>query len=108
MRTANRTATVLSTLPLVALALSVSSQASALDPADWTTFHFDNARTGATPFETTINTSNVKFLSLKWVGMNMGGLVFTSSPAVSNGVVYIADSWLGKLWAFDTECGSNG
>lgn len=109
MRTVNRTARVLSTLPLVALALSaVSSQAGALDPADWTTFHFDNARTGVNPSETTINTNNVKFLSLKWVGMNMGGLVFTSSPAVSDGVAYVADSCLGKLWAFDTECGSNG
>jgi outer membrane protein assembly factor BamB len=27
---------------------------------------------------------------------------------VANGIVYVGDSWLGKLWAFDAECGSNG
>ena len=93
MRTVNRTATFSSALSLFALALAtVPSQAGALDPADWTTFHFDNARTGVNPLESTINSKNVKFLSLKWVGMNMGGLVISSSPVVSNGVVYVAGS----------------
>jgi outer membrane protein assembly factor BamB len=110
MKPGNRIAIVVPlALSLGASPLVVPSQAAgALGVADWTTFHFDNARTGVNPFEGTIGPSNVQALSLKWVGMNMGGLVVQSSPVVSNGVVYVADSWLGKLWAFDTECGSHG
>jgi outer membrane protein assembly factor BamB len=94
-------------LSLGALVLAAAEPAET-GQADWSTFHFDNARSGVTPFETAINASNVEFLSLKWVGIHMGGLVNLSSPVVSDGVVYVADSRLGKLWAFDAECGSNG
>jgi len=107
MRSIRSVLVVSSALAVLALS-AVPSGAGSLGAADWTTFHFDNARTGFTPFETTINPSNVKFLSKKWVGMNMGGLVDFSSPVVSNGVAYVADSWDGKLWAFDIQCGSNG
>ena len=44
--------------------LAVSAGAGAGGTGDWTTFHFDNARTRFTPFENHIKPSNVKFLSL--------------------------------------------
>jgi outer membrane protein assembly factor BamB len=74
----------------------------------WRTFHFDAARTGFNPSETTLTPSNVQFLGRKWIGANMGGLVDFSSPAVANGTVYVTDSWKGRLWAFDASCASGG
>jgi outer membrane protein assembly factor BamB len=67
-------------------------------PLDWPQFRFDDAHTGVNPFETTITRSNAPFLSLAWQAQ-LGNIVFSSSPTVVNGVVYIG-STDGTLWAY--------
>lgn len=59
---------------------------------DWPHFRFDKNHTGYQPLETAISKDNVKFLGLKWVADTPGELIYSSSPAVVNNVVYIGDS----------------
>ena len=71
---------------------------------DWPQFRFDDGHTGVNPFETTITRSNAPSLSLAWQAQ-LGDIVFTSSPTVVNGVVYIG-SMDGTLWAYPAAgCG---
>jgi len=76
-----------------------------LDP-DWHQFRFDAAHTGNNRFEHTLDASNVANLSVAWQAQ-LGRPVFASSPAVVDGVVYIA-SQDGRLWAYPADgCGSD-
>jgi hypothetical protein len=94
---------------LVVCGVGVGGKASAATTSDvWRTFHFNPGRTGYDPLETAVGRGNVAQLGEKWVGMNMGGLVVDSSPAVTTTTVYITDDWFGRLWAFPTSCGSHG
>src|SRR5204863_606365 len=73
---------------------------------DWPHFRFDEKHTGYQPFETTLNKQNIKFAGLSWQAQ-LGDLVDFSSPAVVDGVVYIASSD-GVLWAYPADgCGSD-
>ncbi|HEY8698985.1 MAG TPA: PQQ-binding-like beta-propeller repeat protein [Rhizomicrobium sp.] len=99
-----------------ALALSASASAgpapratndaAATTDVDWPHFRFDEKHTGYQPFETTITKKNAKFLGLEWQAQ-LGDLVFSSSPAVVGGVVYIGTTD-GTLWAYPADgCGSD-
>jgi outer membrane protein assembly factor BamB len=71
---------------------------------NWPQFRFDNNHTGVNPHETALNKQNVPRLQLIWQAQ-LGNLVDYSSPAVVNGVVYIA-STDGVLWAYPSAgCG---
>ena len=74
--------------------------------SNWPMFKNQTSRLSSNPFERTVNRDNAVFLSLSWVGL-LGDLVDFSSPAVSNGVVYIA-SLDGNLYAFNANgCGQS-
>ena len=73
---------------------------------DWPHFRFDDAHTGVNPFEKTISRKNVASLGLAWQAQ-LGRLVYSSSPAVVDGVVYIG-SIDGTLWAYPADgCGQS-
>ena len=70
----------------------------------WRQFRFDAGRTGFNRFEHVLDSANVPLLSNVWQAQ-LGQLVFSSSPAVVGGVVYIGSSD-GTLWAYPAAgCG---
>jgi outer membrane protein assembly factor BamB len=70
---------------------------------DWPHFRFDTRHTGFQPFETQIGLHNVSMLRLTWEDQ-LGNFV-SSSPAIVDGVAYVASSD-GRLWAVDADgCG---
>jgi len=72
--------------------------------ANWPMFKNQTSRLGSNLLEFIINKTNAPNLELSWVGL-LGDLVDLSSPAVVNGVVYVA-SLDGKLYAFNANgCG---
>ncbi len=76
------------------------------DPTNWPQFRFDQARTGFQPHEKVLSKSTAPRLQLSWQGQ-LGDLVFSSSPAVVDGVVYIG-SLDGRLWAYPADgCGQD-
>lgn len=71
---------------------------------NWPQFRFNDSRTGVNSHETTLNAGNVPRLQLVWAAQ-LGSLVDYSSPAIVNGVAYIA-STEGRLWAYPAAgCG---
>ena len=81
----------------------VSTPAAAID---WPQFRFDDAHTGHNPLEQKLDAGNVPQLQLGWAAQ-LGKLVFSSSPAVVDGVAYIGSSD-GRLWAYPAKgCGSS-
>jgi outer membrane protein assembly factor BamB len=99
------------TLLVLALALisvpSCLAAKGAKSPAtiDWPHFRFDKLQTGYQPFETALTKQTIKTASLLWQADLPGELVFLSSPAVVNGIVYIGDVD-GTLYAYAAEgCG---
>jgi outer membrane protein assembly factor BamB len=73
---------------------------------NWPQYRFDDKRTGFNPHEKILNTSNVPRLELSWQAQ-LGNLVDYSSPAIVNGVAYIASSE-GRLWAYSASgCGQS-
>jgi len=107
---------IASAMPLAAgsqepqLAASVSDEVSLEGSsglaATWAMFKNQPSRTSFNPFEVTINRNNAIFLGLSWVGI-MGDLVDYSSPAVVDGVAYVA-SLDGNLYAFNANgCGQS-
>jgi len=81
-----------------------TAQQSFTVATNWKMFKGGPARVGFNPVENTITPNNAKFLILSWVGV-MGDLVDSSSPAVVDGVAYVA-SFDGNLYAFDADgCG---
>jgi outer membrane protein assembly factor BamB len=89
------------------------SQKPFLIQTDWRQFHFDAEGTRLNPFENVLNPNTVGNLQLKWT-YTTGSDVF-SSPAVTNGVVYVGsddynvyalDARTGvKLWSYATGYG---
>src|SRR4051812_32985583 len=74
--------------------------------SQWRQFRFDQYHTGYNRFEHSLTVANVPSLELSWQAQ-LGRVVFSSSPAVVDGVVYIA-STDGTLWAFAADgCGSD-
>lgn len=89
-------------------ALATTLAAHTIGPFDpqWRQFRFDGFHTGYNRFERILDASNVTSLGLAWQA-ELGRLVFSSSPAVADGVAYIA-SLDGTLWAYPAEgCGSD-
>jgi outer membrane protein assembly factor BamB len=73
---------------------------------DWHQFRFDQAHTGFNRFEHVLNVANVPSLGNTWQAQ-LGDIVFSSSPAVVGGVVYIG-SMDGTLWAYPADgCGAD-
>jgi serine/threonine-protein kinase len=70
---------------------------------NWPQFHFDAAHSGCNPYESTLNSDNVRDLVLDWQ-FATGGAV-GSSPAVVNGVVYIG-SYDSYLYALNAKTGA--
>lgn len=70
---------------------------------DWSQFHFDADGTRLNPYENVLNPKNVGHLELKWSYATGGPIYY--SPAVVNGVVYIA-SYDNKLYALDARSGT--
>lgn len=87
------------------------AQATFLVQTNWTMFGSDLQHTRVNPYENVLNTTNVAGLTVDWTFPTNGYLF--SSPAVVNGVVYIAsgdafvyavDYATGvKKWAFKTQ-----
>ena len=65
---------------------------------DWAMFRDGTAHSGYNAGENAIGTTNVGHLSTVWTAAT-GGSVY-SSPAVTNGIVYIGSDD-GKVYAFD-------
>jgi outer membrane protein assembly factor BamB len=83
--------------------VSDSSTSAAPSPADWTQFLRDNMQRW-NPYETILGVKNVGELKLKW-SFTTSRLFQGSSPAVVNGVVYIA-SQDGNLYALNANTGA--
>ncbi|HEY6895138.1 MAG TPA: PQQ-binding-like beta-propeller repeat protein, partial [Rhodanobacteraceae bacterium] len=80
----------------------------AVTPAhfDWRQFRLDQAHTGFNRFEHVLDPANVSSLSNAWQA-ELGDIVFSSSPAVVGGVLYIGSSD-GTLWAYPADgCGAD-
>ena len=78
---------------------------------DWRQYRFDNLHSGVNPFETILSLSTVTRLQQKWTSTT-GSLVtgspyevVFSSPAVSNGGVYM-ECDCGTLYIFDASNGA--
>jgi outer membrane protein assembly factor BamB len=73
---------------------------------DWHQFRLDQAHTGFNRYERELGVGNVRSLTNSWQAA-LGELVFSSSPAVVGGVLYIG-SMDGTLWAYPAEgCGAD-
>lgn len=98
-------------IPALTLGVLIGAANAATPPigpfdTDWRQFRFDASHTGFNRFEHTLSAANVPTLGLAWQAQ-LGGLVFASSPAVVDGVAYIA-SKDGRLWAYAADgCGSD-
>jgi glucose dehydrogenase len=69
---------------------------------NWRQFHFDNG-TRFNPFENVLNPNTVGNLGTKWSYNTVGSENYDCSPAVTNGVVYVA---AGNLYALNAATGS--
>lgn len=90
------------------VAAPMSAASRAVTPAhfDWHQFRLDQAHTGFNRFEHVLDVSNVPSLSNAWQAQ-LGDIVFSSSPAVVAGVLYIG-STDGTLWAYPADgCGAD-
>src|SRR5580765_7976108 len=101
-----RRATSVSVVLVVAVATTLASggaaPAGAAAPAvNWPQFRFDDNHTGLNPLETRLTTRNVRNLEVSWQAQ-LGSLVDASSPAVVDGVVFLASSD-GRLWAYPAD-----
>ena len=81
-------------------------QAQTAADIDWPHFRFDDLHTGFNPNETVLSKNNVKFAGIEWQAQ-LGDLVDFSSPAIVDGVAYMASSD-GTLWAYSASgCGQD-
>ncbi len=69
---------------------------------DWSQFHFEADGSRLNPYENVLNPKDAGELGLKW-SYNVGNLVYESSPAVVDGVLYIG---AGSLYALDADTGA--
>ena len=82
-----------------------TSASTTSSPADWTQFHRDNMQRW-NPYETVLGVGNVGNLQVKWKKpIGASGVAATSSPAVSNGVVYFGSVDL-NVYALDASTGA--
>src|SRR5205823_2383363 len=73
---------------------------------NWAQFHYGAARSGSNPNETTLSTSNVGKLKMKWrAWANSTGGYSGSSPAISGGIVYVGSDDT-NVYAFNASNGS--
>lgn len=79
---------------------------SPADDVNWPHFRFDAGHTGNQPFETALGRSSIRSAELLWQDDLGGELVFSSSPVVVDGIVYIGEID-GTLFAYPADgCGS--
>ncbi|MBA3946700.1 MAG: PQQ-binding-like beta-propeller repeat protein [Herpetosiphonaceae bacterium] len=100
-----RQLTMLITL-VVGLTFSVPVGAGAAGSGAWTTYGFDNARTGYNPNETTITPATAANLTTKWTAAETGNTQgITAQPVTNNGTVYWG-SWDGYEHATNASTGT--
>ena len=87
---------------LIAAAVLAAALPAPARAADWTTFGFDNARTGAGTQETTLSPSTAGTLQHAW-SYDLGGVI-NAQPLYAGGVVF-AGSEAGNLAALDAVTG---
>ena len=84
----------------------VGSSQTSTSSNNWAQFHYGAARNGSNPNETTLGTSNVGRLTMKWrAWANSTGGYSGSSPAISGGVVYVGSDDT-NVYAFNASTGS--
>ena len=108
MRSVARVLVALPVLCGFAAAAIAAPAARSVPPVqfDWRQFRLDQAHTGFNRFEHVLNVANVPSLGNTWQAQ-LGDIVFSSSPAVVGGVVYIG-SIDGTLWAYPADgCGAD-
>lgn len=88
---------------LVSTVVFSAPEAHAQRPADWSTYQYNNERTGFNKFENVITQSSVASLKPKWV-IPAGGSVSTQ-PTTANGTMYWG-SWDGYEHATSVANGS--
>ncbi len=91
--------------PAATPATTVVQPHSVVASGDWPQFHNDATHDGYNSAETTLSASDVAGLGVAWTGTT--GSPITSSPAVSNGVVYVG-SLDDKLYAYAVGCNKDG
>ncbi len=97
---------------IITVTLTVSPVVVQSQPGDWLTIDHDPARTGFTPDETALTTSNVGTLNLAW-SASLDGKV-TAQPLFAGGItiggvsrdVVIAATALNTIYALDAATGS--
>ncbi len=78
---------------------------------DWAQFHFSPDHKGVNPYENVLSPSTVGNLALRWSDPIAGNPSGVSSPAIVNGVLYIAsnagiDGSNSSLYAFNASTGA--
>ena len=81
-----------------------SAEAAFTVRTNWPQFHGEPQHRGYNSTENVLNPDNVSNLGLAWTGPGGGG---ASSPAVSDGVVYVGGVG-GALYAYPASCGGSG
>ena len=71
---------------------------------NWPQFHYDLAHSGCNPYETILDSNTVGNLVLDWKYAT--GVIFESSPAVANGVVYVGSGPDHDLYALNARTGA--
>jgi outer membrane protein assembly factor BamB len=74
-----------------------------LPSSNWPMFHYSPNHIGVNPVDTTINTTNVSRLTVKWKALTGDKVV--SSPAVADGKVFVGSDDR-KIYAFDAGTGA--
>jgi outer membrane protein assembly factor BamB len=87
------------------LLIALAAVALLLVSCDWPQLGFDGRRTGHNPWETEPKVSDVASLTTKWTaGFFAGGDANESSPAISNGTVFVASDV--DLYVLDAKTGA--
>ncbi|WP_255550980.1 PQQ-binding-like beta-propeller repeat protein [Granulicella sp. dw_53] len=89
-------------LSILCCAANLSSSAQSLAAATWQSAGQNLSNTRQQASETTLNTSNVKGLKVKWTFIT--GDSVSATPTVSGNVVYFPD-WAGNLFAVQADTG---
>ena len=80
------------------------AQATFFVQTNWSMFGFDPQHSHVNPYENVLTTANVSELVPSWEYGVSGSL--STSPAVSNGIVYIGSDFEGLLYAFNASNGT--
>ncbi len=103
LRTGFVAALVIASIFLAPALKTPPSRVQAVETSSWPMFHSSPDHVGVNPVDTTINTSNVAQLTVKWKAVTGDKVV--SSPAVAEGKVFVGSDDR-KVYAFDAATGA--